>query len=281
MIKMIIIDIDGTVYHHVYGIHKKTKEAILKAKELNIPVIIATGRNITTIYDIAKELEIDDSNNPFVSQNGGQSFTFKDKETKDLKIHYTSTFDISLTKELFEKANKSKIKIFAYSEQEKYAYCNKKISAFRTFMKFKTKRQKLINYSKWTNFEKLKVSKFICFGKTKNMASFRNFAEDNDVSIFAFSYVSEARANIELNPKGIDKSYGLQFVCEKMNIDPKDVIYFGDGENDIAALKWAGKGIAMANAKDEVKAVANDVTDLTVEHGGVGDYLFKNVFNKQ
>lgn len=279
MVKMIAIDIDGTVYDHRKGIHRTTKEAILKAKELNIPVIIATGRNLTTIHDIAKELQIENSVYPFVSQNGGQSFSFNHDQNNELKIHYTVSFDPKLTKELFDCANKNKIKIFAYSEDEKFAYCNKKLSAFRTFMKFKTKCQKLINYNEKTDFSKLKVSKFICFGKAKHMMPFREFAEKNNVSIFEFSYVSEAHANIELNPNGVDKAYGLKYVTEVLNIDPKDVIYFGDGENDMAAIKWAGTGVAMKNAKDHVKEVADDVTSLTASEGGVGDYLFKKVFN--
>ncbi|ATZ21047.1 Cof-type HAD-IIB family hydrolase [Mesoplasma coleopterae] len=278
MIKMIAIDIDGTVLDHKTGIHQKTKDAILKAKELNIPVVIATGRNLTTIHQIAKELQIDKSSYPFVSQNGGQSFSFNHDNKGELKIYYTVSFDVKLTKELFECANKNKIRIFAYSEDEKYAYANKKISAFRTFMKFKTKRQKLISYNNKTDFSKLKVSKFICFGKAKHIQKFRELAEKNNVSIFEFSYVSDAHANIELNPAGVDKAYGLKYVTEQLNIDPKDVIYFGDGENDIAAIKWAGKGVAMKNAKDSVKEVADDVTYLTAGEGGVGDYLFKNIF---
>ncbi|ATZ21753.1 HAD family hydrolase [Mesoplasma tabanidae] len=278
MIKMIAIDIDGTVFDHKTGIHQKTKDAILKAKELNIPVVIATGRNLTTIHHIAKELQIEDSLYPFVSQNGGQSFSFNHENSKEIKIYYTVSFEPKLTKELFDCANKNKIRIFAYSEDEKYAYCNKKISAFRTFMKFKTKRQKLISYNSKTDFNRLKVSKFICFGKSKHMEKFRQFAEKNDISIFAFSYVSESHSNIELNPNGVDKAYGLKYVTEQLNIDPKDVIYFGDGENDMAAIKWAGKGVAMKNAKDLVKEVADDVTALTAGEGGVGDYLFKNIF---
>ncbi|ATZ18213.1 Cof-type HAD-IIB family hydrolase [Mesoplasma melaleucae] len=278
MIKMIAIDIDGTVFDHKTGIHQTTKNAILKAKELNIPVVIATGRNLTTINEIAKELEIENSYYPFVSQNGGQSFSFNHEETGELKIYYTVTFDPKVTKELFECANKNKIKIFAYSEEEKYAYCNKKISVFKVFMKFKTKRQKLITYKKNTDFTNLRVSKFICFSKAKNMKAFREFAESYNISVFEFSYVTEAHSNIELNPKGVDKTYGLKYVAEKLAIDPKDVIYFGDGENDIAAIQWAGTGVAMKNAKDHVKEVADDVTTLPVEEGGVGDYLFKKVF---
>ncbi|AVN63892.1 hypothetical protein CG006_02855 [Mesoplasma florum] len=278
MIKMIAIDIDGTVLDHKTGIHQITKDAILKAKALNIPVIIATGRNLSSIHHIAKELKIENSSYPFVSQNGGQSFSFNHKDKGELKIYYTVSFDTKLTNELFDCANENKIRIFAYSENEKYAYCNKKISAFRTFMKFKSKRQKLISYNKKTDFSKLKVSKFICFGKAKHMDKFRKLAEKNNVSIFAFSYVSDAHANIELNPIGVDKAYGLKYVTEQLNIDAKDVIYFGDGENDIAAIKWAGKGIAMKNAKDIVKEAADDVTDLTAGEGGVGDYLFKNIF---
>lgn len=275
MIKLIAVDIDGTVLHKG-KIHPRTIEAAKKAEELNVPFVIATGRNISTIKPVAKELGIFNNGHYFIGQNGGQVFKYLSND--ELLIEYTDIFDNSIAKKIFMAAKKTGIKIFAYSEKEHHAYVTNKLSAFTTFMKFKTKRQKLLSIKQID--KNSAISKCICFGNYKKMTEFRKIIQDLNLSIFEFSYVSDAHANIELNPTGVNKAKGLKFICKNLKIDPKDVIYFGDGDNDIHALQFVGKGVAMANAKDAVKQQANDVTDLPVELGGVGDYLFKNIFKK-
>lgn len=72
---------------------------------------------------------------------------------------------------------------------------------------------------------------------------------------------------IELTPAGADKALGLGRLCTKLNIDAADVIAFGDNNNDLSMLAWAGRGIAMANATPEVLAAAREVTASNVDFG--------------
>lgn len=74
---------------------------------------------------------------------------------------------------------------------------------------------------------------------------------------------------LDIAPRGIDKSYGLQIVCEELGIDPADVLAIGDGRNDIEMLEWAGRGVAMGDAEDEVKAAADHVTGSFADLGTV------------
>lgn len=72
---------------------------------------------------------------------------------------------------------------------------------------------------------------------------------------------------LDLAPEGISKASGLAEVAEKLGVDPANVLAIGDGRNDIEMLQWAGRGVAMGQAPDEVKAAADDVT-LPVEEDG-------------
>ncbi|PPE04377.1 HAD superfamily hydrolase [Entomoplasma ellychniae] len=275
MVKMIIVDIDGTILHK-NKIHSRTIEAVQYAKSLNIPFVIATGRNITTIKPIAEKLGVFNEGHYFIGQNGGQ--VFKYLKNGEFCIEYTDVLDNEVAKIIFKKAKANKIKVFAYSEYEKHAYCTNKMGAFTTFMKFKSKRQKLLSIKQID--QNSAISKCVCFGNSKNMKNFRSSIDELNLSIFDFSYVSNAHANIEINPPGVNKAKGIKFICDDMKIDPKDVIYFGDGDNDIAALEFVGHGVAMINAKTKVKSHAKYITDLPVQEGGVGEYLFKNIFEK-
>ncbi len=77
---------------------------------------------------------------------------------------------------------------------------------------------------------------------------------------------------IEITPSGSTKGLGLKTVFELKGWDLKDLIVFGDGENDISMFEVAGHAVAMENAFDTVKAVADEVC-LSNKEDGVAVYL--------
>lgn len=76
---------------------------------------------------------------------------------------------------------------------------------------------------------------------------------------------------VEVTAAGVNKSSGLQVVCERWSIDPASVVAFGDNHNDVEMLAWAGRGVAVSNASASAKAVADEVighhaTDSVAAH---------------
>ncbi|HJE50885.1 MAG TPA: Cof-type HAD-IIB family hydrolase [Tessaracoccus flavescens] len=76
---------------------------------------------------------------------------------------------------------------------------------------------------------------------------------------------------LDIAPKGVDKSAGLEMVCRELGIAQADVLAIGDGRNDIEMLEWAGRGVAMGDAPDEVKAAADYVTGNFADLGTVDE----------
>ena len=72
----------------------------------------------------------------------------------------------------------------------------------------------------------------------------------------------------DIVPEGLSKSYGASLILERIGARPEECMAFGDGGNDIPLLEYAGTGVAMGNAPDDVKAAADYVTD-TVDDDGV------------
>lgn len=81
-------------------------------------------------------------------------------------------------------------------------------------------------------------------------------------------YVVGWTAWLDLTPVGVSKASGLQRVCAELGVERSDVLAIGDGRNDLELLAWAGRGVAMGQAVDEVRAVADDAT-LPVADDGV------------
>jgi hydroxymethylpyrimidine pyrophosphatase-like HAD family hydrolase len=76
---------------------------------------------------------------------------------------------------------------------------------------------------------------------------------------------------LDIAPHGVNKATGLQYVTERLGVPVSRVLAVGDGRNDIDMLEWAarggGVGVAMGQAPDEVRAVANEVTGSDLDDG--------------
>ncbi|MGH3937231.1 MAG: HAD family hydrolase [Pseudonocardiaceae bacterium] len=72
---------------------------------------------------------------------------------------------------------------------------------------------------------------------------------------------------IEISAPGVTKETGLALLAAELDIAPHEVLAFGDMPNDLAMLRWAGWGVAMANAHPAVLAVADEVTAPNFEDG--------------
>ncbi|HJR39955.1 MAG TPA: HAD family hydrolase [Nocardioidaceae bacterium] len=72
---------------------------------------------------------------------------------------------------------------------------------------------------------------------------------------------------LDLAPDGVSKASGLAEICDRLGVSAEHVLAIGDGRNDIEMLQWAGRGVAMGQAPDEVKAIADAVTDPVDEDG--------------
>ena len=80
-------------------------------------------------------------------------------------------------------------------------------------------------------------------------------------------YIVGWTAWMDFAPTGISKASGLQHVCDDLGISPQDVLAIGDGRNDKEMLAWAGRGVAMGQAVEEVRAAADDVTATVYDDG--------------
>lgn len=72
---------------------------------------------------------------------------------------------------------------------------------------------------------------------------------------------------IDIVPEGVTKATGLAVVADRLGVDPGDVLAVGDGNNDVEMLRWAGRGVAMGQATDDVRDAADAVTGSLDDDG--------------
>ena len=72
---------------------------------------------------------------------------------------------------------------------------------------------------------------------------------------------------VEVGPAGIDKAVGLSWLCEQLEVAAHDVVAFGDEFNDHEMMQWAGHAVAMGNATQVTKDLADEVTATNADDG--------------
>ena len=88
-----------------------------------------------------------------------------------------------------------------------------------------------------------------------------------ELGLHGTDYVVGWTAWLDLAPVGVSKASGLAHVAEQLGVDAADVLAIGDGRNDIEMLEWAGRGVAMGQAVQQVIDAADDVTAPVAEDG--------------
>ncbi|WP_159886344.1 Cof-type HAD-IIB family hydrolase [Paenibacillus puerhi] len=232
--RLIALDMDGTLLTEEKTISEENRAAILAAEDAGIKVVFATGRGLQSALPYAVELGLE---SPLVTVNGGEVWKTPDEL---LERHTLKAEQVSRMHELAVQYDPW---FWAYS-----------VSG-------------IFNKENWQDVGKVEEREWLKFGYyTENLESLltiRDQLEKTDL----FEITNSHPCNIELNPKGVSKASGLHRLCELYGIGMSQVIAMGDSQNDIAMIREAGLGVAMGNAQEEVKGLADMVTLSNEEHG--------------
>ena len=249
MKKAVFFDIDGTLLDETMKMSASTKEALKQLKENEVYIFLCSGRTPSFIV------------NPELLQVGfdgvvagcGTCVTVGGEEI----VYKTIAPELmKKTLQILEKYN------FPTILEGKYAhYAEDKDFEKDCFFKILKDEigDKILSIKE--HDMKWEISKF-CLD-IKNAEYEEALQEFGDW----FTCIVRGKELIEVLPKGYSKAYGMQAVCEKLGIARENVYAFGDSANDMEMLEFAGCGIAMGNSVEELKGVADYVTDSIYEDG--------------
>lgn len=276
-LKVIVMDVDGTLTNNKKVITEKTKLALFKAQENGSILILASGRPVSGLMDIAKELKMNENHGLLVSYNGSKVV---DCETN--KILFNETMTVEEGQAVLEHMKNFNVKPMI--DKDDYMYVN---NVFDNEINYNGKIINIIEYEsrggKFKLCEKDDLAAFATYPLNKILTAgdpeylknnYKKMMEpfkDNLSCMFTSDFYFEFTA------KGIDKAKALDSVLSPMGYKPENIIAFGDGQNDASMIKYAGIGVAMANAVDELKNVADEVT-LSNEDDGIAYTLNKYLF---
>lgn len=267
-IKVIILDVDGTLTNDEKIITPKTKEALLKAQKEGCRLVLASGRPTQGLEAYAKELQMDAYNGILVSFNGSMISNFQTKE-----IYFNKTMRADQAKAVLEHMKKFK-EVKPMITKEDYMYVN---NVYDNYIIKDDKPFNVMEYESRSNHFKL------C--EVDDLAEFADFEMNKILTTASPSYLQAhyqemmapfqdtlscmftAPFYFEFTAKGLDKAKALEHVLLPMGYAKEEMMAFGDAQNDASMLAFVGCGVAMANATDELKSMANEITLSNNEDG--------------
>ena len=132
-------------------------------------------------------------------------------------------------------------------------------------------------------FNDVEVCKLIISSETSLADIKEEILSKEDISVTTIRKYGEYKDNIinkeyeylDICPKNINKSTALNILKNHLKIDNSEIMAVGDNLNDVDMVKNSGIGVAVANAYDELKAVAKYTTENSVEKGGFAEAVYK------
>lgn len=274
-IKVIIMDVDGTLTNSQKVVTPETKEALLKAQDAGAILILASGRPTSGLRDLSKELQMDKHNGLLVCYNGAKVVDCQSEE-----VLFNQALSIEEAKAVLEHMKKFD-RVRPMIDHGEYMYVT---NVYDNIIQFNGGPFNVMEYEsrggKYKLCEVDDLAAFVDFPLNKILTTSdpeylqEHYKEMQAPFIDTLSCMFTGPFYFEFTAKGIDKAKALDIVLKPMGYKQEEMMAFGDGHNDTSMVKYAGIGVAMANAVEDLKAIADDVT-LSNDEDGIAKSIYK------
>lgn len=275
-VKVIIMDIDGTLVNDKKEITPKTKEVLLKAQEQGALLVLASGRPTSGLRKLAAELQMDKHHGLFVCFNGSKVIDCQSDE-----VLFNQAMSVEDSKAVLEHLKNFRAR--PMFDKGEYMYVN---DVFDNYITYKGKPFNVMQYESRGNnyilcekrdlaaFVDFEINKILTYGDPEYLQA--HYQEMMEPFKDSLSCMFTGDFYFEFTAQGIDKAKALDTVLIPMGYTREEMIAFGDGHNDASMVKYAGIGVAMANAVQDLKDIADEVT-LSNEEDGIAASLYKHM----
>jgi len=272
-IKLVAIDLDGTLLTSNKQVTSKTIETLKKVVEQGVIVVIATGRPLLGLEPVIEGVP----RSPYMlTTNGARVVNMNTGEvilerliSHDVVLKIFNILDqYDCVKEIFYDGQgyvaadeMSRIHLY-HKKPEMCDYVRKTRKPIPDILEFIKEKKKSADKAQGI-FNNMEIRQQV-WQELNNLG---------ELTLFDSYYY-----NIEINAKGVEKGSSLKFLAERLGIKQDEVMAIGDGANDFWMIQYAGVGVAMGNSKNRIKEVA-DVVTVSNDEDGVARVLEEYVLN--
>ena len=280
--KAIALDLDGTVLNHAGEFPHSLIKTLQDIHKKGIKIIIATGRSLQMIHQkVPNDVPVDG----FVAASGmtvylGDTLLSRTAFTKE-QVDFVLD-EVRKHKIYYEITTSKSGGPYTYNADYDYALEDLTAQADETVLDYENigTARTLNSQEQWVDNHALDTNdiiKFYFFSNDKNkMDNWYDYLNNHFTTDAGFQIYSTSNHNSEIMVYGTDKATGLKTVAKALELPLQDIHAFGDSMNDIPMFKVVGKSTALKNGQEDVKRLADDVTDFTCDEDGLEIYLKKH-----
>ena len=251
MYKLIALDLDGTLVRSDQCISQRTVDTLIRVQEMGVKVAVASGRPTFGTAHVADALHLEEFDGYVMSYNGGEIYDWRTK----VRLH-AQTLDEEVIPYIYMYAREHGMPIMTYIGKEVVSEVEG-----NEYIQYSVMRNRM-NFRKVDDFleavQGTGIVKCIIAGDPTLLPALGAEMQET-LKGKAGAFRSEPFF-LEIVPMGIDKAKGLSILLDKIGMKREELIAFGDGYNDTPMLQFAGMGVAMGNAAEEIKKAADMVT---------------------
>lgn len=254
--KMLVLDLDDTLLREDLTISPRTKHDLMEAQEAGVKVVLASGRPTHGMLPIAEELRLKEYGSFILSFNGGKIINCQTGEE-----WFSSTLPNETVRQLYEISRRENLWIHTYVgnaivTEDPNPYTD--IESQLTNLPIKI-------VDSFIDAVAEPVVKCLMLKEPEILAE-----EEKKLQKELEGKLSVMRSKpyfLEFTESGVTKGTSLEALIEKLGIKREEVIAIGDSNNDLSMIEFAGLGVAMGNATDEIKAKADIIADTNMNDG--------------
>jgi len=252
--RLIALDLDGTTIHHDGTMSPAVRQAVGDVAEAGFHVVIATGRAILATMPLIADLGLE--HGFAVCSNGAVTLELDPDHPDGYRILDTVTFDPGPALEMLRGSWPDAV---VAVEELGVGF---KVSA--PFPDGELMGE--LRVVSWAELSESPATRVTFRSPTGTAEDFLALVER--IGLHGVNYAVGFTAWLDINPEGVSKASALELIRRRLGVEPVHTVAVGDQRNDIEMLQWAARGVAMGNAPDEVKVVADEVT-LHVDEDGL------------
>lgn len=264
--RLLFMDLDGTLLNDRKEITPGNRLALDQALERGHGVIITTGRPLKSAMDQARKLGMDKPGCYLIAYNGAVVYDWERK-----KQIFARTLTYPQVFRVFDKVNPMGIHIQTYDEWTVLVESRCDDAAVRRYCGLINMEHRVINdvHTDLTE-EPVKVLVIDYDDQTELLKVEAWLRESMSEEVDCFFSCDQY---LEVVPKGMSKGEAVVMLCRRMDVPVENAVAVGDAANDLSMIAMAGIGVAMANATEEVKAIADYVTLRDNNHDGIAEVV--------
>jgi Cof subfamily protein (haloacid dehalogenase superfamily) len=258
MYKAVFLDMDGTLLRSDHSVSEATMKTIRTLTGRGIPVILVSARPVNAVLPTFRAIGIPD-HYPIVTLNGSYIVEME-------QPIFDARIDLGTVKDVSEQVRPFGATIAYYLQREWYSEISDGWTDHeQKIMDVKLRVAPLTDLIKEWEARRIAPNKMMVMNEPAAILEIQKHLR----SIYGGRlniYPSKA-TYLEVMDKAGSKSNAVTFVSERMGLIPAEIVAMGDNYNDIEMIRFAGMGVAMGNAPDDIKELADYVTDTNNDDG--------------